>query len=81
VPFAIAFQGSSFSVAIIAATSSIHATLITPSANSDAISAQQQPMHPQRSTQRQPIASSCRSPPPRVWRWVNARTGSRAQAA
>ena len=38
-------QGSVFSSAISAATNAIQARLITPSANSVAISAQQQPTH------------------------------------
>src|SRR5947207_7386564 len=38
-------QGTSFSTAISPATTAIHAMLITPRANSDAISAQQQPTH------------------------------------
>jgi len=42
---AVVFHGSSFSAAISAAISSIHPTLITPSANRPAISAQQQPTH------------------------------------
>src|SRR5689334_114444 len=40
-----AFHGSSFSPAISAATNTIQPMLMIPSANSDAISAQQQPRH------------------------------------
>ena len=42
---ATAFQGSSFSIAIRAATITIQPMLITPRANSAAISPQQQPTH------------------------------------
>ena len=46
--FATRFQGRSFSIAISAAISAIQPMLITPSANSAAISAQQQPTHQRR---------------------------------
>ena len=43
--FATTLHGSSFSIAIRAAISAIQPMLMTPSANSAAISAQQQPTH------------------------------------
>ena len=42
---ATSFHGSSFSIAISAAMNAIQPMLITPSANSAAISVQQQPTH------------------------------------
>src|SRR4051794_18104370 len=56
--FATLLQGRSFSAAIRAAIKAIQATLIIPSANRAAISAQQQPTH------QAPCASPRRSAPP-----------------
>ena len=56
---ATAFQGTSFSIAIRAAMNAIQPTLITPSANRAAISAQQHPTH------QPPCSMPIRRPPSR----------------
>ena len=60
-------HGSSFSAAISAATNAIHGMLITPSANSAAMRAQQQPTHqaPCSTPRRKAPSDPSRQPPNR----------------
>ena len=64
------FLGTSFSIATRAAMKTIHVTLIAPSANSAAISAQQQPTH------QAPCSSPSISAPPTPSRQRSVRIGS-----